>query len=390
MKRASHLLVAASAAAVLVTTWVASPVRAEIPPDPDNAALLYYQAFISLADLDKQGRDHIGDVATGGTAASDKTRQYVEDCAAAIDFADGARTLQKCDWGFRYSQGFEGRMPYLAQMRFLAFVLLADARVRALDGDCKGAFERGLQMKTFARHIGDDTLIAYLVGVAVQREGHERMNEFIGQAGKDAGLLRWMQKELATAGDLSLTPVTSMKIEMEIAEDLLQIGKRDKLVAALKTIENQDVAKFYESADEATLARAKESYSRFLTSALAIFSAAKPYEQTHLELASLIKTVDANDPSLAIAKFITPALGSILSAKTVIEADANATKSGLEICVQRARTGRLPEALPAGLPKDPFSGQDFQYEQKGSGFVLRCRGKDLAKDKTYEYAFTVR
>jgi len=390
MKRANHLLLAAITAAVLVISWAAFPAEAAIPPDPDNAALLYYQAFISLADLDKQGRDHIGDVATGGTAASDKTRQYVEDCAAAIDFADGARTLEKCDWGFRYSQGFEGRMPYLAQMRFLAFVLLADARVRALDGDGKGAFERGLQMKTFARHLGDDTLIAYLVGVAVQREGHERMNEIIGQAAKDAELLRWMQKELATSGDLSLTPVKSLKIEMEIAEDLLQVSKRDKLVAALKTVENQDVAKFYESADEATLAKARQSYSRFLTSALATLRAAKPYEQAHLELANLTKTVDANDPSLAIAKFITPALGSILSAKTVIEADANATKAGVGVCLQYARAGRLPEVLPAGLPKDPFSGQDFQYERTPAGFILRCRGKDLAKDKTYEYAFTMK
>jgi len=281
-------------------------------------------------------------------------------------------------------------LPHLAQIRFLAYVLLADARVRALDGDYKGAFERCLQMRTFTRHIGDDTLIAYLVGVAVQRVGYERMNEVIGQAAKDTELLKWLQNELATSGGPSLSPVAPLKIEMEIATDLLQFSKRDKLVAALKTVEDQDVAKFYESADEATLAKARQSYSRFLTSALAILSAAKPYEQAHGELASLIKTVDASDPSLAIAKFITPALGSILSAKTVVEADANATKAGVAICLLYAQAGRLPQALPAGLPKDPFSGQDFQYEKKGSGFVLRCRGKDLAKDKTYEYAFALK
>jgi hypothetical protein len=388
MKRTNRLLLAA--AAVLATLWGAAPVRAVIPPDPDNAALLYYQAFVSLADLDKEARDHVGEVATGGTAASDKTRQYVEDCAAAIEFADAARTLEKCDWGFRYSQGFEGRMPYLAQARFLAFVLLADAKVRALDGDYKGAFERCLQMRTFARHIGDDTLIAYLVGVAVQRKGYERMNDIIALAAKDAESLGWLQNELTTSAGASLTPVTSLKIEKEIAEDWLQISKRDKLAAALKTTENQDMVKFYESADEATLGKARQSYSRSLTSALAILSAAKPYEQAHLELGSLMKAVDGNDPSLAIARFIMPALGSILSAKTVVEADANATKAGVAICLHRAQTGRLPQVLPEGLPKDPFSGQDFQYEKKGSGFVLRCCGKDLAKDKTYEYAFGVK
>ena len=65
-------------------------------------------------------------------------------------------------------------------------MLLADARVRALDGDYKGALERCLQMGTFARHIGDDPLIAYLVGVAVQRLGYECMDDIIGSAAKDA------------------------------------------------------------------------------------------------------------------------------------------------------------------------------------------------------------
>ena len=62
-------------------------------------------------------------------------------------------------------------------------------------------------------------------------------------------------------------------------------------------------------------------------------------------------------------------------------------QAGVAVCLKRAETGALPQVLPEGLPKDPFSGQDFQYERKGAGFVLRCRGKDLAKNKTYEYAF---
>jgi len=389
MKRANHWLLVAIAA-VLVTSWAASPARAVIPPDPDNAALLYYQAFISIADLDKEARDHIGKVATGEAAPNEKTRKYIAECHGAISFADGAKPLQACDWGFRYSQGFEALMPHLAQIRFLAFVLLADARVRAADGDYKGAFERCLQMRTLARHIGDDTLIAYLVGVAVQRVGYERMNDIAALAVKDAEVLRWLQDELATAPNASLSPVTSLKIEMEIAEDLMQVSNRDKLAAALKSVENPDIEKFYASADEATLARAKQLYHGHLTSALAILTAAKLYEQAHVELANLIKTVDVNEPSYAIAKFITPALGSILSARTLVETCVNATKAGVAICLQRAQTGRLPEALPADMPKDPFSGQDFQYERTRAGFILRCRGKDLAKDKTYEYAFTVK
>ncbi len=388
MKRVKHWLLAALAA-VVVTSW-AAPARAVIPPDPDNAALLYYQAFISLPDLDKEARDHLAEVARGTVAPNEKTREYVEKCRGAIDFADAAKPLVVSNWGFRYSQGFEAVMPYLAQIRFLSYVLLADARVRAVDGDYRGALERCLQMRTFARHIGDDPLIAYLVGVAVQRLGYERMNDIVGMAAKDTELLRWLQYELAISDGRSLTPVTALKVEMEIATNLLQVSQRDKLLAALKDPQYEDMARFYASADEATLERARQLYSKYLTSALAILSATMPYEQAHIELAALIKTVDANDPSLAIARFIAPALGSILSAKTSIEANVNATKAGLEICLQRAEKKRFPEVLPEGLPKDPFSGQDFQYQRTRTGFILRCRGKDLAKDKTYEYAFTVK
>jgi len=389
MKRANSWLLAALSAAILVTSW-ASSARAVIPPDPNNAALLYYQAFITLPDLDKGARDHIAEVARGTAAPSEKTRKYLEECHTTLSFADAARDVQVCDWGFRYSQGFEGMMPYLAQIRFLSYVVLADGRIRALDGDYKGALERCLQMRTFARHIGDDPLISYIVGVAVQRLGYDRMVEVIGLAAKDAELLGWLRNELATPVNELLSPVTPLKIEKEIAEDLMQVSKRDKLLAALTAPEHRDMAKFYASADEATLARAKQLYSTYLTSALAILGAAMPYEQAHRELAGLVNTVDANDPSLAIARFIMPALGSILSARTSVEADVSATKAGVEICLQYAQKGRFPQVLPADLPKDPFSGQDFQYERTRSGFVLRCRGKDLAKDKTYEYPFAVK
>ena len=389
MKRANHWLLAGIVAAGLVMSWAVAPARA-LPPDPDNAALLYYQAFLTVADLDKEARDHVGDVAKGTVVPNEKTRGYVEKCRGAIDFADAARDLQVCHWGFRYSQGFEAVMPHLAQMRFLTFVLLADARIRAADGDYRGALGRCLQMGTFARHVGDDTLISYLVGVAVLRLGYQCMDDVIAQTAGDVELLQWLKHELVTAGGKGLSPVMSLKIEMEIALDLMQMDKLDKFASVVRDPEHQDLAKLVASADEPTMERARRIYSQYFTSALAILSASKPYEQAHLELKALMSGLDANDPASAIAGSITPALASVLSVKTSVEASANATKAAVDICLQRAQTGRLPEALPADMPKDPFSGQGFQYERTRAGFILRCQGKDLAKDKLYEFEFKLK
>ena len=55
----------------------------------------------------------------------------------------------------------------------------------------------------------------------------------------------------------------------------------------------------------------------------------------------------------------------------------------------KARTGRLPEKLPADVPRDLFSGEDFEYEKTKDAFLLRCRAKDLDKDEIYQYEFKV-
>jgi len=391
MKRVNHWLLAAIAA-VLVASWAVSPVCAVIPPDPDNAALLYYQAFISLPDLDKEARDHIGHVATGEVPPTEATREYIEKCHGAIVLADAARPLRICNWGFRYSQGFEAVMPYLAQIRFLSYVLLADARVRALDGDYKGALERCLQTDRLARHVGDETLISYLVALAVRRIEYDCMQETIGLAAGDAPLLQWLRSELVAASGKGLSPTAALKVEMEIALNLMQMDKLDKLAGILADAgqKEKDMVKSLASADEPTLERARQLYSQYFMSALAILSGSKPYEQAYLELNTLVSDLDAKDPASVVVGTLAPALGATLSVKTSVEACANATKAAVELCLQRAEAGRFPEVLPEGLPKDPFSGKDFQYERTRAGFLLRCRGKDLSKDKTYEYTFALK
>lgn len=303
----------------------------------------------------QRGADHLADVAKGTVAPNEKTREYVEKCRGAIVLADAARPLVISNWGFRYSQGFEAVMPYLAQIRFLSYVLLADARVQALDGDYKGALERCLQMGTFARHIGDDPLIAYLVGVAVQRLGYECMDDIIGSAAKDAELLRWLKHELSPSPTSGLSPVTPLKVEMEIALDLMQMDKRDKLAGILVDVaqKDNDQVKFLASADEATLERARQLYSQYFMSALAILSGSKPYEQAYLELNTLVSGLDAKDPASVVVSTLAPALGATLSVKTSLDACANATKAAVESACSVRRRGDSPKCCLRACRKTP-------------------------------------
>ena len=121
---------------VIGLVWVALPAvpaAGAIPPDPDNAALLYYQALLTMPNPDSQTEELLRDVARGDVLP-DQVRTYLEKCHNTIEFVEAAADVPTCHWGFRFSQGLDLQMPQLSQIRRLAFVLVADARLHAFDG----------------------------------------------------------------------------------------------------------------------------------------------------------------------------------------------------------------------------------------------------------------
>ena len=135
------------------------------------------------------------------------------------------------------------------------------------------------------------------------------------------------------------------------------------------------------------LEQAKRIYSERMNSALAVLSTPMPYEQAYTQLNQLADGFDKDDPASRTAGAFMPALGKILLLKMRAETQSNAVMAGIEILLDRARTGQLPDALPSGLPKNPFSGGDFGYEKTKEGFILHCHGKDLDKDEINQYEF---
>jgi hypothetical protein len=364
---------------------VVAPPALAIPPDPNNAALLYYQSFLTLAQLDDAARDRIAAVARGDKAPDKQAREDIGKCAGAIEFAEAAVKVPACDWGVRYSRGFEALMPQMAQMRFLSFVLIADARIRAADGNYKGALERCLMTGTFARQIGDETFISYLVSVGVRDLEYKCMQDIVGRSAADAKLLQWLKDELAASDVVTLSPVRSLKNEMEIVSDLLRVDNVEKLARALAGTDPKKAAVIVRKADQKILERARGLYAERMSSALTIFSTPMPYEQAVAQLKQL-RDFDPNDPSSQVVQAFIPGLDKIFSQKTAIETHANAIKAGIEVLLSRAKTGQLADALPSSLPGDAFSGKDFDYAKTKDGFTLRCPGRDL---DVYRYEFKI-
>ena len=133
-----------------------------------------------------------------------------------------ATELRHCNWGMQYSKGFSAAMPYLAQVRSLSRLILADARILAAQGDYRQALERCLAAYRLAGHVGDEVLISFLVSVAVSAQANKCVTDILGQMPADAGTLTWLKGQLAAVPTATLTANKSMALEREVALETLR------------------------------------------------------------------------------------------------------------------------------------------------------------------------
>ena len=369
----------------IVLMTAASPSFA-LPPDPDNAALLYYQGFLSLPQLSQEERGHIGEVARGKVTPDDKVREHIAQSNGAIHFVEAAINVPDCQWGVQFSKGFDALLPQMAQMRFMTFVLIADARIHAADGDYRGALKRCLMTETFAYHIGDDTLISYLVSISVRAMAYNCIQDVAGLAVDNHELLQWLKNELAKSPIDTISAIRPLKYEIEVFTDLMRMENVEKLARVMSNSDEDTAAKIARKLDAKILRKSRQLFTERMNSVIKVWNSSMPYKKAYSQLDELSNKFDSSD-SAEVAQAFMPAINRVFSQKTRIETQANAVRAGIEILLDRARVGKLPDALPVGLPKDAFSGKDFKYEKTKEGFILHCREKETGKEELYQFEF---
>lgn len=365
--------------------------RAEaLPADPNNAALLYYQSFLVLADLDEGATASIGAVAKGDADPNDAVREWIAQCQEAIEFAEAASELEVCDWGTQFSKGFDASIRYLRPMRSLACVLAADARIQAAEGNFQRALERCMMVEMLGRHIGDDTPISYVVSLAVRDMAYGCIQDLMGQIADDAELLEWLRRELEVSLKQAPSLVRAVEVDKDMVLDLLRMEKIESLADLLAEDDEMMRAWIVLLTNEMVLDIAREFYTERITATLSILDRPMPYEKAYTQLKELGVYFEPWDLVRTMTSAFLPAYSRIYELKIRSTSHANALRVAIEICLLRARSGQLPTVLPEGLPKDPFSGDDFEYERTDSGFALRCRAKELSEDTIHDYTFTLK
>ena len=397
--------------------------------EPDNAALLYYQALLAGPDFDNV---LIGEVLSGAEP-NESVKKYVQSCDEEINLTESAAKIHQCNWGVSYFQ---------PKMYHLSLLLCVKAIILASDGKYEAALDECITVQRLASHIENyKTIAAYSLSFQIRSTSFKCIQRILGSMPPDEDILIWLQAQISMqCRDISFSeamenerdiaieylktdpePIEIWKLQAAIllglpydekqvtgidptfTEDFQEMKKMqglpdDELKNAMQEryggrmdIDDEDIKEFRDmfdytderkkevqelltKPDEEILEQARRSYDRFLYSFIRIIENEIPYQQRVSNLEKITKQIynNAFDPLDILYGLFNPSC-FLDEYKYWIRHKAylNIMKSALEIYTVKAKTDKLPEKMPEYLPKDPLCGQDFLYEITSEGFTLK-------------------
>lgn len=191
----------------------AADLRKNAPSADENAGPEYQQAFHYLATVDKEHRDYIKAYQPGisvedfngssrnrmtGTNIVKTVRLALEKHSLALRHLDRATEKPRMDFNRKWEQGAALLFPEYASLKESAQLLGADAAIKILGGDVEGGIARLSQVNKLAGHcFQEPTLIAQLVGIAIQARNDRIAIQLMGQHQNNPKVVAAIAKYLA-------------------------------------------------------------------------------------------------------------------------------------------------------------------------------------------------
>ncbi len=376
------------------------------PPNPDNAALLYYQAFLLRPEANLAITRKLEGVLTG--AESDRqVRTYLGHCLPMIKITETASRMPQCNWGTWHEPGvIFNKIGWTNEIRYLTLIQFADARTLAADGHYRAALEGCLTLRRFARHLGEDLSEnpkLYFHSLNTDRRALKMVRHVLGMIPPDEDILNWFQGQLAfmQAQPASFTEMLQADFKSFFNGMLMNPTRLAKLNNEFieKAEDEQAKENVRNLTDEQILSRARKPFLRLLNSIFRVIDSEMTYEQKCSQIQRLVDKLKAehgDDPVVAHIISIS-GIGSIIKPPMCQypfyvghQAHINAVKTAVELYLVVVKTGQLPKTLPPGLPKDPYTGRDFEYEITENGFTLRCGVENCRHGIIEQYEFKVK
>jgi len=375
-----------------ITPWAGDSVLT----NTDNAALLYYQACLFVPEPNEALRYKIRPNAGPTT----QIRTYLGYCLPVIEMVETASRIPGCIWG-AWPKGYPDWAPLRRKMFLLSDILLVDAGILAVDGHYRVALERCLTVRRIARHLGHDPEL-YIYEVGFDRQALYMIRILLGMIPPDTDILTWFRGQFTTVQEPHVSFAKKfrgiVKIELDAMRTHPDYLRGFRNTAIMEAEGEQAKENLRNLTDEQFRLRARDAFDRLADSILRILDNEASCNQQLIQINEVIDQIMMEDDATApISKSIVSRVnlkGQINVAYTRAfidhEAHVNGTKAAVEVYLILAKTGKLPEKLPEHLPKNPFTGQDFEYEITDEGFVIRCESNEFLPEKEIVLEFRVR
>jgi transcriptional regulator CtsR len=272
-------------------------------------------------------------------------------------------------------------------------LLAVDALTLAADGDYRAAINRCLTIHRLAEHIPTDEML--LFSLTVDRTALFCIQRVLGSMPPDVEILTWLRGQLAAVSSTSQSLALALKMDYEFMS--IEMRKDPNTIARLiahlakNTSDKSAKKEILILTDDEVITRAQQSYAKYLDSVLRAIGSDMSYEKTYAEIKRLTDKLDeqANSDPVIILLLCAEQVVRWYDLQVAHKARFNALKAAIEIYLETAKAGQLPDTIPNYLPKDPYSDKDFEYEMTKKGFLLRCRIKPIEEREVWQYEFKV-
>ena len=371
---------------------------------PDNAALLYNKAVVEF-DADEELNEKILKAATGDIEIDEELAKKINDYDQVIEYVIIAGKIKNCDWGIDYSKGLMAEHPDLLKIRNLGRLLVAKSRLLCKEGNYEQAINLCVTTEKYASDVCIITpVLTVLIGDHISCINDELITHILGAMPQKNRILLRIKSIVANFEDRLIRTKVGFEGERRLVAAHLDYNSEVRLTYEIffdefEDISNgigvrrifDDIERKLNKGDKEFFDVSLDYWNKTLDSVIAFTDL--PYEKAYRALRTKLFFLFVNYPKkteASLVEILCVNFQKIYSRAVKNQSSLNALRTAIKIYLIRANTGGLPGRLPAGCPKDPFSGKDFVYEKTADGFVLKCQGKDLGKDTVHEYVFKVK
>jgi hypothetical protein len=381
-----------------IVVLLAAGLAAAAQPTTDNAALLYYQACLLYGPPDGTLEQTFTDFREGKIPSTEEIRKHLEASRFVIGYVVKAADLPQCDWGYDYSLGLDLTLTHLSAIKRIAFLIQADARLFAEQGDYRTALDRCMTIYKMGRHVTDGTLVTYLVGMAMSALANKTVQDLQPGVSAEPQSLDQLATQLRQVQEAFPSMQRAFTQEAQVLSASMSKARADDFIRTLGLNDEDPNTRLATArilgGDEAFFERNRAHWFDTVAALVATLDRKLPYAQTQAELARDSARVAAewkDNPDATLTELLWPAASRVHALATRLQGHFHALRAATELYAIRARTGQLPRVLPADAPGDPFGGEAFVYEIAKDHFTLRCREKEgPEKAAANQYEFKLR